>query len=384
MVFLQGSVNPIALEKNLIISEQLIKCICKINKINIKGSGFFCLIPYRNKSLPVLISAAHIISIKEDLKEISLEINDSLKIIELNEERKTFTDLYLDITIIEIIPEKDHIYDFLMLDDNLFKDYSIEISKNESIYILHFDFNSKIISYGAIKQTSENNIYHSCNTQNLSGGAPMISLSSGKIIGLHIGAKKNFNLNFGTFLKIPITQFINSNKDYINQKGLTSNNYSINKNICSINNNNYNNNNSISSNINQNDLEKIKELEEKLKEVNDILHDRIDKANSIISKNQKTIDELKEKLPRFPFEILQGEKLMSIIIESSDKKMHRAIICKNTEYFCDLEKKIYQNNDKIDIGNYFTLNGKKIDETKSLDDNNIKDNDIIVLNNLKV
>ena len=47
-----------------------------------------------------------------------------------------------------------------MLDDNLFKDYSIEISKNESIYILHFDFNSKIISYGNIKQMSENNIYH--------------------------------------------------------------------------------------------------------------------------------------------------------------------------------------------------------------------------------
>ena len=96
----------------------------------------------------------------------------------------------MNITIVEIIPEKDHIYDFLMLDDNLFKDYSIEMLKNESIYILHFDFNSKIISYGNIKQMSENNIYHSCNTQNLSGGAPMISLSSGKIIGLHIGAKK--------------------------------------------------------------------------------------------------------------------------------------------------------------------------------------------------
>ena len=380
MVFLQGAVNPITLEKNFIISEQLIKCICKINK---KGSGFFCLIPYGNKSLPVLISAAHIIGVKEDLKEISLEINESVKIIELNEERKTFTDLYLNITIVEIIPEKDHIYDFLMLDDNLFKDYSIEISKNESIYILHFDFNSKIISYGNIKQMSENNIYHSCNTQNLSGGAPIISVTSGKIIGLHIGTKQNFNLNLGTFLKIPITQFINSNKDYIYQKGLASNNYSINKNICSINNNNYNNN-SISSNINQNDLEKIKELEEKLKEVNDILHDRINKANSIININQKTIEELKEKLSRFPFEILKGEKLMSIIVISSDKKIHRAIICKNTELFCDLERKIYQKNDKIDIGNYFTLNGKKIDETKSLDDNNIKDNDIIVLNNLKV
>ena len=269
----------------------------------------------------------------------------------------------MNITIVEIIPEKDHIYDFLMLDDNLFKDYSIEMLKNESIYILHFDFNSKIISYGNIKQMCENNIYHSCNTQNLSGGAPIISVTSGKIIGLHIGTKQNFNLNLGTFLKIPIIQFINSNKDYIYQKGLASNNYSINKNICSINNNNYNNN-SISSNINQNDLEKIKVLEEKLKEVNDILHDRINKANSIININQKTIEELKEKLSRFPFEILKGEKLMSIIVISSDKKLHRAIICKNTELFCDLEKKIYQNNDKINIGNYFTLNGKRLMKRK--------------------
>ena len=374
MVFLKGAVNPIPLEKHLIITEQISKCICKINK---KGSGFFCLIPYGNKSLPVLISAAHIINIKEDLKEISLEINDSVKIIELNKDRKTFSDSYLNISIFEIIPEKDHIYDFLLLDDNLFKDCPNEMFYDESIYILHHDINSKIISYGTIKQINENNIYHFSNTQSLSGGAPILSLSTGKILGLHIGTKKNSNLNLGTFLKIPIAQFINSNKNYINQKGLASSNYSFNKGVYSINN--------ISSNINKNDSEKLKELEDKLKEVNSILSDRINKANSIININQKTINELKEKLSRFPFELLKGERLMSFIVISSDKKIHRTIICKNTELFCDLEKKIYQDNDKaIDIGNYFTLNGKKIDETKSLDGNNIKDNDIIVLNNLKI
>jgi len=286
----------------------------------------------------------------------------------------------MNISIIEIIPEKDHIYEFLMLDDNLFKDYSDKLFYDESIYILHYNSQSKIISYGILKNLSIDNfnLNHSCNTEICSGGAPIMVISTGKIIGLHIGTSRHMNFNIGVFLKEPLTQFINLNKDYINQKGLASNNFLINKGICSVKN--------ISSfNINKNDSEKIKELENKLKEVNDILHDRIDKANSIISKNQKTIDELKEKLSRFPFEILQGEKLMSIIIESSDKKMHRAIICKNTEYFCDLEKKIYQNDDKyIDVGNYFTINGKKIDETKSLDDNNIKDNDIIVLNNLKV
>ena len=377
MAFLKGSIKSITQEENLIILEQLSKCICKINK---SCTGFFCFIQYGNKHLPVLITATYVISSKNELKEISLEINDYVCKIELNEERKVFNDDKKNISIIEIIPEKDHIYEFLMLDDNLFKDYSDKLFYEESIYILHYNSQSKIISYGILNNLSEDNfkLNHSCNTESYSGGAPIMVISTGKIIGLHIGASKHMNFNIGVFLKEPLTQFINLNKDYINQKGLASNNFLINKGICSVKN--------ISSfNINKNDSEKIKELENKLKEVNDILHDRIDKANSIISKNQKTIDELKEKLSRFPFEILQGEKLMSIIIESSDKKMHRAIICKNTEYFCDLEKKIYQNDDKyIDVGNYFTINGKKIDETKSLDDNNIKDNDIIVLNNLKV
>ena len=377
MAFLKGAIKSITQEENLIILEQLSKCICKINK---SFTGFFCFIQYGNKHLPVLITATYVISSKNELKEISLEINDYVCKIELNEERKVFNDDKKNISIIEIIPEKDHIYEFLMLDDNLFKDYSDKLFYEESIYILHYNSQSKIISYGILKNLSEDNfkLNHSCNTEICSGGAPIMVISTGKIIGLHIGASKHMNFNIGVFLKEPLTQFINLNKDYINQKGLASNNFLINKGICSVKN--------ISSfNINKNDSEKIKELENKLKEVNDILHDRIDKANSIISKNQKTIDELKEKLSRFPFEILQGEKLMSIIIESSDKKMHRAIICKNTEFFCDLEKKIYQNDDKyIDVGNYFTINGKKIDETKSLDDNNIKDNDIIVLNNLKV
>ena len=76
---------------------------------------------------------------------------------------------------------------------------------------------------------------------------------------------------------------------------------------------------------------------------------------------------------------------MSIIIESSDKSIQRSIICKSTDVFCDLQKKIFKDYDKcFDIRNYFTLYGEKIDETKTLEKNNIKDNDIIVLNNIKI
>ena len=102
MAILKGAVKSISLEQNLIILEQLKKCICKINK---KGTGFFCFIPYGNKNLPVLITAAHIISVKEELKEISLEINNSVKIIELNGERKAFSDKELNISNKEKINE---------------------------------------------------------------------------------------------------------------------------------------------------------------------------------------------------------------------------------------------------------------------------------------
>ena len=63
---------------------------------------------------------------------------------------------------------------------------------------------------------------------------------------------------------------------------------------------------------------------------------------------------------------------MSIIIESSDKSIQRSIICKSTDVFCDLQKKIFKDYDKcFDIRNYFTLYGEKIDETKTLEKNNI-------------
>ena len=181
MAFLKGAIKSITQEENLIILEQLSKCICKINK---SGTGFFCFIQYGNKHLPVLITATYVISSKNELKEISLEINDCVCKIELNEERKVFNDDKKNISIIEIIPEKDHIYEFLMLDDNLFKDYSDKLFYEESIYILHYNSQSKIISYGILNNLSEDNfkLNHSCNTESYSGGAPIMVISTGKYV----------------------------------------------------------------------------------------------------------------------------------------------------------------------------------------------------------
>ena len=193
-----------------------------------------------------------------------------------------------------------------------------------------------------------------------------------------MGSMMNFSYNIGKSIKALVINFININKDYINLNGLTNDKYSNKNGFFTINKNNFNLNE-----IHLNNNDKI--LEEKIKELNNILNEKLSKANDIISNNYQLIEELKTKLSRFPFELLESEKMMSIIVTSPDKKIIRSIICKNTDLFCNLEKQIYHNNIFIfDIRNNFTINGRKINEAKSLDDNKIRDNDIIIMNKLNV
>ena len=100
-----------------------------------------------------------------------------------------------------------------------------------------------------------------------------------------------------------------------------------------------------------------------------------------IMQKDKEIRELKVKLSRFPFTLEEGEKLISIIFQSSDQSLHTSIICKNTDKFHKIEELICEKNSKfIDTENFFYLNGTKINRNKTLEQNGIKDDDIILLN----
>ena len=103
--------------------------------------------------------------------------------------------------------------------------------------------------------------------------------------------------------------------------------------------------------------------------------------NALLNKEKK-IEELKLKLSRYPFELNEGEKLMTINFESFDEQLKNySIICKNTDNFNKIEKKLYDDyNEYYNVENYFTINGNKIHKFKSLDENKINNNDIIVLN----
>jgi len=140
------------------------------------------------------------------------------------------------------------------------------------------------------------------------------------------------------------------------------------------------NNNKLQSLIDNNN-DKI--LLEKIKNMENIIIDnngRNKDYDKIILDKDKEIELLKYKLSEYTSSLEKYEKLISIIIITEDKNILNSIICKDTDKFKDIEYKIYKKNPKYsNTNNYFILNNHRININKSLKENNIKDNDIIIL-----
>ena len=140
----------------------------------------------------------------------------------------------------------------------------------------------------------------------------------------------------------------------------------------------------------ENEIKKYKELEEKTnKELKDYYLIKKGSNDSLLNallNKDKEIEELKLKLSRYPFELKDGEKLMTINFKSLDQKLEcYSIICKESDLFCNVEKELYENNkDYYETVNYFTVNGNKIMNLKSLKENGIKNNDIVIINLLDI
>ena len=91
-------------------------------------------------------------------------------------------------------------------------------------------------------------------------------------------------------------------------------------------------------------------------------------------------NEIKELKSNLPFEIFEKEKLLTVIFNSADQKMHYSLICKNTDVFNRVENSLYNIYPEYkESENYFTSNGIKINKCKTLEENNIKFSDVITL-----
>ena len=147
--------------------------------------------------------------------------------ININKDRKLYSstkDKY-DIMIVKISKDDVNIINYLQIDSNIYKTDSLSKYENEDLYLLHYP-NSKSahISYGkGIKQIGEYDIKHKCNTDVGSSGAPILSSSTNKVIGIHKGYINNGSetYNIGTFLKYPLDEL---NKKLIDD---SKNNYIV-------------------------------------------------------------------------------------------------------------------------------------------------------------
>ena len=126
------------------------------------------------------------------------------------------------------------------------------------------------------------------------------------------------------------------------------------------------------------DLEMKKDIKQKTEnETKDSLID-------IIFEKDKKIKELELKLSRFPFILEEGEKLMTINFISTDQNLNTSLIYKNTDQFIKVEGLLYKSNPeyfKDEI--YFLFKGEKINRYKTLEENCIKDNNIIIVNKIE-
>jgi len=138
--------------------------------------------------------------------------------------------------------------------------------------------------------------------------------------------------------------------------------------------------------INIKDKQNINKINEEYSLFNE-LNNNLNKINTDfnINKNDKNniLEEItiKDKIiQNNPNQLLEGEKLLSVVFMSVDQKVNYTCICKNTDKFNIIENILYEKYPEyLESDNNFYINGNKINKYKSLEFNKIKNNDIIIL-----
>ena len=106
--------------------------------------------------------------------------------------------------------------------------------------------------------------------------------------------------------------------------------------------------------------------------------EEINSLNKIILKKDNEIEDLKlNKLS----DLEKDENLMVIIFTTLEEKFYYPIICRKTDIFNTIENKLYEKYPAYkESKNLFKANGINVINAKSLEENNIGNNDIVTLN----
>jgi V8-like Glu-specific endopeptidase len=171
-------------------------CVFKIirekeKSVYITGTGFFCNI--RSKNIKVLITNNHVLDqifLEKEKKLkyiIDTENKKNEKEINLEIDRYKYTDVDLDFTIIEILPE-DNINNYLEIDEYInSKEY-----KKEDIFSVQYPKGKELkISMGEYLYKDDIYFAYSIGTESGTSGSPIILYDNMKIIGMHKGTNGN-------------------------------------------------------------------------------------------------------------------------------------------------------------------------------------------------
>ena len=103
-------------------------------------------------------------------------------------------------------------------------------------------------------------------------------------------------------------------------------------------------------------------------------------CNSKDKEIKRLMEELNEIKFCNPYLLKKNEKLLSIIFTSNDQRIHYSVICNNTDKFEAVEQSLYEKYNEYKPGeNYYLCGGNQIDTKKTIDENKIKNCDIIVV-----
>ena len=136
-----------------------------------------------------------------------------------------------------------------------------------------------------------------------------------------------------------------------------------------------------------NELEnKIIKLELIIKEKDNIINEykQNKEIKNITNNNNNYINKIKElekEIEKYKnYCLLPGEKLITIKFISIDQSINFEKKKKKTDNIRKLEKSLYEKYPKYkDTDNYLLVNGKKLNRNRTLEENKIKDNDILTL-----
>ena len=96
-----------------------------------------------------------------------------------------------------------------------------------------------------------------------------------------------------------------------------------------------------------------------------------------IDENKKILNSIKGRLS---FDIKEGEKLMCVVFRTGDQSIIQPIMCKNKQKFNEVENLLYEKCPQFkESENYFLANGNKVNKSKTLEENKIKDDEILLL-----